>query len=100
MTELNPDDLDINTKLRLFEDVADLILDEIDVTDEYVDPGDTACFVNSWWADVLVDGYNALVRIDSDREGIEELHIHGVPLYPDEDASVPTLRHTSPEEKP
>lgn len=93
MNALDPDDLDTDTKVRLFEHVADMVAGAIGATPTKVDPGDSILFVDEWWGEVLVDGYNQMVRIeDGGVDDIVGMHIHGVPVQPDKMAHTPTIR--------
>jgi hypothetical protein len=95
MNALQPNDLDTDTKTRLFQHIADMVAEEIGATPTTVDPGSYILFVNEWWAEVVVDGYNQLLRTDAAEAQVESiigLHIHGVPVQPDKEAGVPTVR--------
>lgn len=95
MNALQPDDLDTDTKTRLFQHIADVVAEAIDATDTHVDPGSHILFVNEWWAEVVVDGYNQLLRTDATEAKVESiigLHVHGVPVQPDENAIFPVVR--------
>lgn len=98
MNTLQTDDLDTDTKRRLFQQIADLVAEEIDTEQlgpsyTRTDPGSLALFVNKWWADVLLDAYNDMARMsDRDVTNIIGFCIHGVPVQPEHTAHIPTVR--------